>query len=144
MRAFHPTRAALAALVVPLLLAACQRNGVQLTRGAPYYEGFVRGSGFALTSPALAHLTRVDLRGAMHGAPEAPEGYFRIDSTTRFVTATPQGLRWERWGVPGLMGARARVWLRNDRPTSLTAAEVWGDARLVVIDSAASAPAAGR
>ena len=118
-----------------LAASACHRNAVVLPTGVPYYHGKVMGSSFMTTSRALSHLTRITVTGVTHDMPGAPHGYFRIDSTTKFVVNGPRGLRWETAGVPGLMFSRVRVWLRNDRPTSLTDKELWADARLVVVDS---------
>jgi hypothetical protein len=122
-------------MLLVLAAAACHRNAVVLPTGVPYYQGKVMGSSFMVTSRALSHLTRITVVGTTHDAPGAPLAYFRIDTTTRFVVNGSRGLRWETAGVPGLMFARVRVWLRNDSPTSLTEKELWADARLVVVDS---------
>lgn len=116
-------------------VSACHRNAVVLPSGVPYYQGKVMGSSFMTTSRALSNLTRITVVGTTHDMPGAPLGYFRIDSATKFVVNGSRGLRWETAGVPGLMFSRVRVWLRNDRPTSLTEKEMWADARLVMIDS---------
>lgn len=128
---------AAAASLIALGAAACHGRVPVLPVGEPYYEGVVEGTSFAVESRTLSHLTRISLRGRMVNYPGAPRGYFRIDSATKFVVATERGLRWEIAGVPGLMGGRARIWFRTDRPTSLTGDEVWANARLVVIDSVA-------
>lgn len=134
-RSIRLALAAAAWALVAIVVAGCHHGDPVLPVGVPYFEGIVQGSSFTIESKALSHLTRISLRGRMRNYPGAPSGYFRIGTTTRFVVATERGLRWETAGVPGLMGSRARIWFRNDRPTSLTGDEVWADARLVVIDS---------
>lgn len=70
-----------------------------------------------------------------------PEANVRVDSSTTFAVVTARKIEWDR--VPQLRGAYVRIWLRG-APTSITSTELWGNARLVVVDSFSAEAAEAR
>ena len=74
-----------------------------------------------------------------HAMTDFPIGFARIDSTTRFIFNKRAGIDSTKLAIPGLQWAYVRVWF-SAGPTSKTADEIWGNARLVLVDSAGVRP----
>ena len=116
--------------------ASCRASLHTLPDRMPFMSGHLTEQAFATDSAGPGHLYRFGVRRSSADASEslAPEGYFRVDSTTRWVVSRHGELEWDVAGVPNLRRAYVRVWLRG-APTSVTPREVWGRAALVVVDS---------
>jgi len=116
--------------------SGCRGRVQTLPDVPPSLTGRVTQRSFATDSSGSGNLYLFGV-SRTHGSQSSlgvTEGYFRVDSLTRWVVARGDHLEWSTPGVPALYRATVRVWLRG-APTSLTAKEVWGRAELVVIDS---------
>jgi hypothetical protein len=119
------------------LLVGCHRQSVRtLPTIPPSFAGHVTQRSFARDSTGPGHLYLFGVR-RVSTAPSvlaAPEGYFRVDTLTRWAVAQGGRINWPDAGVSQLSHAFVRVWLRG-APTSRTDREIWGRAALVVVDT---------
>ena len=126
------------ALALILISVACRQQPNSLPQTPPHYRGQISGQSFDNGSSGRGQLTLLRLVPEP-GAHEVPAGFARIDGSTKFVSAKGVRIDWNEQGLPELRWAHVRVWFHAG-PTSLTAAEAWGNAQLVVIDSTGTQP----
>jgi hypothetical protein len=119
--------------VAVLTATACHASLTPIPADSPSFRGRVAGFQLesASTGPGGLRLLRMRSDGSTSGGPES--GYARVDERTQFVTGLGAFVDWNRTGLRDLVGASVRVWYHG-RPTSETPTEVWGDARLIVVD----------
>lgn len=129
------TRFALFALIC---LLGCRSNMLSLPPDPPNYRGQAAGRDLRSGTGSLGELSMLRLVPGS-GTSKTPTGFVRIDSATRFIFNKRAGIDSTELALPGLQWAQARVWF-NVGPTSKTAEEIWGNARLVVVDSAGVRP----
>jgi hypothetical protein len=126
-------------LVALLCLLGCRSKLAPIPTSPPDYGGQVSGRDFRSGTGAFGQLSMLRL------IPErernsAPIGFARIDSATTFIFNKRSGIDSTKLALPGLQWAHVRVWF-NAGPTSRTADEIWGNARLIIVDSAGVRPA---
>jgi hypothetical protein len=128
------------AFVAFICLGSCRSQLPAIPASPPDYRGQVSGRDFKSGTGSLGELSMLRL---IHnnGSSGAPIGFARIDSATTFIFHKPTGIDSTRLGLPGLQWAHVRVWFRAG-PTSRTPDEIWGNAQLVVVDSAGVRPVA--
>jgi hypothetical protein len=124
-------------LLLGCLVVACRPRSVR-SNDDPAYVGQVISASFNVSSTGPGGLERLYVRSRTPGQP--PVAMIRIDSTTRFAVRRPTGTASTPAGYyENLRLSHIRVWLKGP-PTSLTAEEMWGNGRLILIDSLGVAP----
>jgi hypothetical protein len=125
-------------LVAILCLVGCRSNLPPIPTDPPDYGGQVSGRDFRSGTGSFGQLSMLRLIPD-RGRSNTPVGFARIDSATTFIFNKRTGIDSTKLALPGLQWAHVRVWF-NAGPTSKTVDEVWGNARLVVVDSAGVRP----
>lgn len=121
-------------------LLSCRSHVNQLPEIPPAFIGRVALRSFSTDSGGPSGLLLMNVESASLNTSQPSEAYFRIDMKTTFVVAKHDSLMWLTVGLPQLSRAYVRVWLSGE-PTSKTTHEIWGRARIVVVDSQASSVA---
>ena len=132
------TRRRMIAVVTIALFTSCRPTPSEVPATPPSYGGQVSGTGFQSGTSGLGELTLLRLSAAP-GTAEIPLGFARIDGSTKFIFNRRPRIDSTQVGLPGLQWAHVRVWYRG-APTSRTSSEIWGNAQLVVVDSAGRRP----
>lgn len=127
-----------ATLLALICVASCRPNLPQLPTTPPNYRGQISGKDFQSGTSGLGELTMLRLVPAP-GTNEIPSGFARIDGSTKFIFRKQARIDSTQIGLPGLNWAHVRVWY-HVAPTSRTPSEIWGNAQLVVVDSAGKRP----
>lgn len=125
-------------LLVLITAVSCRPKSNDVPATPPNYQGQISGQNFDTRSSGVGELSMLRLIAA-HGTDEIPSGFARIDGSTKFVSSERARIRWTEIGLPDLRWAHVRVWYHM-APTSVTATEIWGNARLVMVDSAGTKP----
>jgi hypothetical protein len=129
--------------ILTLALTSCRHPLRAIPPAPPDYSGWVISRSFARDSAQLSGMYRFAVAGSgRSGATDVPEAHIRTDSATEFASTVHGGIDWRITGLPEFGRSFVRIWLRGN-PTSLTATELWGQARLVVVDSVKPAPKTG-
>ena len=126
------------ALLASGFVLSCRPQAKGLPTAPPHYHGQISGWDFDSSSSGVGGLSTIRMVAAP-GTSEVPSGFARIDGSTRFITAARARIDWTQIGLSDLRWAHVRVWY-NGAPTSATTTEVWGNARLIVVDSAGIRP----
>jgi len=123
-------------LALLVCCGSCRPSANVLPDPLPTIAGRVTQRSFSRDSVAWGGLYLFAVRRDVHmpSAVSAEEGYFRVDSLTRWVLMRGRKLDWDITGVPNLARAKVRVWMRGE-PSSLTPTELWARADVVLIDS---------
>lgn len=125
-------------LLALVIAVSCRPKSSDMQTTPPNYQGQISGLSFDISSSGVGELSMLRLIAAP-GTDEIPSGFARIDGSTKFITSERARNRWTEIGLPDLRWAHVRVWYHT-APTSVTSTEIWGNARLVMVDSAGTKP----
>lgn len=125
-----------------ICVASCRSNLPDLPASPPDYRGQISGKGFQSGTSGMGELTMLRLVPAP-GTNEIPSGFARIGGSTKFIFSKRARIDSTQVGLPGLNWAHVRVWY-DVAPTSKTPLEIWGNAKLIVVDSAGRRPLAAQ